>query len=148
MSAPPPPPPLPGEKIMTGPLDLNRCFSRGEGGGGGGLQILLIFLCCFSCLETVEYIKAQSFLHILSMVTWRSFIAMSQSFRILHFFCFFLQSFPSLLKLKFSSFFVMFQCFWISLKTKSTKPILLKLFLILWPIALHQYKRFRMVIMR
>ena len=86
MSAPPPP--LPGEKIMTGPLDLNRRFSRGEG-GGGGLQILLIFLCCFSCLETVEYIKAQSFLHILSMVTRRSFIAMSQSFRILHFFLFF-----------------------------------------------------------
>ena len=27
---------------MTGPLDLNRRFSRGEG-GGGGLQILLIF---------------------------------------------------------------------------------------------------------
>ena len=37
----PPPPPLPGEKIMTGPLDLNWRFSRGE--GGGGLQILLIF---------------------------------------------------------------------------------------------------------
>ena len=34
----PPPPPLPGEKIMTGPLDLNRRFTRGEGGGGEGFK--------------------------------------------------------------------------------------------------------------
>ena len=92
MSAPPSPP-LPGEKIMTGPLDLNRRFSRGEGGGRASNSVD-IFLCCFSCLETVEYIKAQSFLHILSMITWRSFIAMSQSFRILHFFLFFSSILP------------------------------------------------------
>ena len=43
----PPPPPLPGEKIMTGPLDLNRRFSRGEEGGGRASNSVDIFMLLF-----------------------------------------------------------------------------------------------------
>ena len=110
MSAPPPPP-LPGEKIMTGPLDLNRRFSRGEG-GGGGLQILLIFFyVAFHVLRLWSISKLKAFFIYSRWSLGGPLLPWVNLFVYFIFFCFFLQSFPSLLKMQFSSFFVMFQCF-------------------------------------
>ena len=54
MSAPPPPP-LPGEKIMTVPLDLNRRFSRGEGGGEGFKFCWYFFMLLFMSWDCGVY---------------------------------------------------------------------------------------------